>query len=377
MKFIRITTLLLIFLWTACGQEGSGNSEATNENTEGSLNNSVNTSVIDDWTEYMQSSDNGLWEDQPEHSNIYSFLGHLYDEESLEIPVYSPFAVCCYSDTIFVTDASTKEVVALDANGAVLWKAGGEGEGPGEFSIVTTLAVSRKYIAALNIHLSRVELFNRDGSFANSFSITRPQDIVALNDTTFLIGSTEEQDGDLHILNTNRGIIRSFGQANMHHYDRMLRPDLMRLCIGGDGRVAIFNRYEGLLSIYDIETEESIFIGSREYPSDPTPPEPYTADNGETQLVFFPIGGNAFLGPEGMLNVIICNYMDDGSFISDPDYLDFAPVTGVDRYDWDGNYLDSYCLPDSCINFVSVVPDENRLIGRNFTEGVLCVFEQN
>lgn len=377
MKFIGVTVVSLIILWTGCGDQGNSNSELSNENSEGSLNTSVDTSVIRDWTNYMQSSDNGLWEGQPQYANSYNFMGHLYDEESLEIPVYSPFAVCCYSDTIFVTDASTKELVALDTDGSVLWKAGGEGEGPGEFSIVTTLAVSRKYIAVLNIHLNRVELFNRDGSFANSFSITRPQDIVTLNDTTFLVGSTEEQDGDLHILDTSNGIIRSFGQANMQQYDEILRPDLMRLCIGGDGRVGIFNRYEGLLSIYDIETEECIFNGSREYPSEPTPPDRYTADSGESQLVFFPIGGNAFLGPEGMLNVVICNYMDDGSFISDPDYLDFAPVTGIDRYDWDGIYLDSYCLPDSCINFVSVLNNGNRLIGRNFAEGVLCVFEQN
>ncbi|MCK5134005.1 MAG: hypothetical protein KAR40_17885 [Candidatus Sabulitectum sp.] len=67
--------------------------------------------------------------------------------------------------------------------------------------------------------------------------------------------------------------------------------------------------------------------------------------------------------------------MDDGSFISDPEYLDFAPVTAVDRYDWDGNYLDSYCLPDSCINFVSSL-NNNKLVAMNFAEGVLCLFER-
>ena len=373
---MKSTPILAWILFSiACGRGDTGNAESTPDIAEDSSSIGVSVAIINEWTEYMQSSDIGLWEDNLEHTISYRYLGHLYDEEDLDIPVYSPFAVCCYSDTIFVTDASTKQIVAMDSEGSVLWKAGGQGEGPGEFSIVTTLAVSGKYVAALNIHLSRVELFHRDGSFANSIQINRPQDIVALNDTTFVVASTEEQGGDLHIVNASRGIVRSFGEANRDQYDGILRPDLMRLCIGGDGRIAIFNRYEGLLSIYDIETEECLYSGSREYPATPTPPQSIIGSDGESHTVFFPIGGNVFPGSEGMLNVVVCNYMDDGSFISDPEYLDFAPVTGVDRYDWDGIYLDSYCLPDSCINHVSILP-ENRMVGSNFAEGVLCLFEQ-
>ncbi|MCK5133126.1 MAG: hypothetical protein KAR40_13350 [Candidatus Sabulitectum sp.] len=374
MKSITITIIALVFFSIACGEKENANIDSAHENAEVS-DNGVSITIIDEWTEYLQSSDDGLWEDSTEHTLSYRYLGHLYDEEDLDIPVYSPFALCCYSDTIFITDVATKQIVAMDDEGSVLWKAGGAGEGPGEFSMMTTLAVSGKYVAALNTHLGRVELFHRDGSFAHSIQVTRSQDIVALDDTTFIVASTEEQGGDLHIVNVNRGIERSFGQVNVDHYDGILRPDLMRLCIGGHGRIAIFNRYEGLLTIYDIETEECLYSGSREYPSTINPPTPFTGSDGETHTVFFPIGGNAFLGPEGMLNVIVCNYMDDGSFISDPEYLDFAPVSAVDRYDWDGNYLDSYCLPDSSINFVSSL-NNNRLVARNFAEGVLCLFER-
>ena len=91
--------------------------------------------------------------------------------------------------------------------------------------------------------------------------------------------------------------------------------------------------------------------------------------------MFFPIGGNIFLGSEGMLNVVVCNYMEDGSFLSNPDYLDFAPVTAIDRYNWDGDYLDSYCLPDSCINYVSKL-SSNKYVAINFAEGILCLFEE-
>ena len=365
----------LLILGFACTQE-ENNTETGLVDAEILSSNGVSPSVVDDWVEYFQSSDIGLWEDSAEHHLSYRDLGHLYDVESIDVPVYSPFAVCCYSDTIFVTDAITKEIVALDIDGNVLWKTGGEGEGPGEFSLISTLAVSSMYVAAPNIHLGRVDLFHRDGSFFKSYPIDRPQDIVAIDDTTFIVGSTEAQGGDFHLLNARHGFMRSFGQANMINYDGLLRPDLMRLCSNGE-RIAVFNRYEGLLAIYDIETEECIYMGSREYPSEPTPPESFTNSDGETRTIFFPIGGNAFLGPEDMLNIIICNYMDDGTFISDPDYLDFAPVTGIDRYDWDGIYLDSYCLPDSSVNFVSGIASSNQLIGVNFAEDVLCRFQRN
>jgi len=230
MKSITITIIALVFFSIACGGKENANIDSDHENAEVS-DNEVNITIIDEWTEYLQSSDNGLWEDSTEHTLSYRYLGHLYDEEDLDIPVYSPFAVCCYSDTIFVTDAATKQIIAMDDEGSVLWKAGGEGEGPGEFSTMTTLAVSGKYVAVLNIHLGRIELFNRDGSFSHSIQVTRSQDIVALDDTTFIVASTEECGGDLHIINANGEIERSFGQANLDHYDGILRLDLKRLCV--------------------------------------------------------------------------------------------------------------------------------------------------
>ncbi|MCK5841113.1 MAG: hypothetical protein KAH31_03015 [Candidatus Sabulitectum sp.] len=115
------------------------------------------------------------------------------------------------------------------------------------------------------------------------------------------------------------------------------------------------------------EIEHDVIAGSVWY-------ESKAKDLGEERTMFFPIGGNVFCGPEGMLNVVVCNYMDDGSFVSDPDYLDFAPVTAVDRYDWAGSYLDSYCLPDSSLNYVAGLPD-GRVVARNFAEGIICQME--
>lgn len=361
--------IIFVFLLISCG----GEEEQTQADSYQEMH--ANDSILvqsREWVEYFESSDVGLWEDSLNHLLEYTITGPLVVESEIEPVLFQPFALCSYGDTVFVTDAATRKILALDSNGKILWSIGGQGEGPGLFVHMSTIAVSECYVAALNYALARIDFFNRDGSFSHSLSFQLPQDIVCIDDTTFAVASSQNPGGQIHIVNPATGVLKSFGSAEFDKYADILRMDLMRLCYGGNGRIALFNRYEGLLAIYDIETEERIFGGSRSYPATPTAPISYIGEDGRDHMVFFPIGGNAFLGPEGMLNVIICNYMDDGSFISDPEYLDFAPITCVDRYDWDGNYLDSYCLPDSCINFVTRLPNGD-IVGCNFES---CVLER-
>jgi len=359
-------TLVLVVLLTCCGGEGPKQGDFGQEmHTDDSI-----LAESREWVDYFESSDVGLWEDDTSHELDYAVAGPFVVESDIEPVLFHPFALRSSGDSVFITDAATLKIVALDSNGELLWSVGGQGEGPGLFAHMSTLAVSQSYIAALNYALARVDFFNRDGSFSHSLTIEMPQDIVCIDDTTFAVASSHYSGGDIHILDSSTGILKSFGNAELENYTGIPRMDLMRLCYNGNGRIAVFNRYEGLLAIYDIETGEKIFGGSRAYPANPTLPHCFTGEDGQDHMVFFPIGGNAFLGPEGMLNVIICNYMNDGSFISDPEYLDFAPVTCVDRYDWDGNYLDSYCFPDSCINFVTGLPNGD-VIGWNFESGLL------
>lgn len=370
-KLIVLTALCSVI--ASCGCAGDDASSPSGSN-EGTPSDSA-LAVQREWVEYLESSDDGLWEDSEEHRLEYSGAGPFITGDALELAVFSPFALCCAGDTVFVTDAGPRQVVALDSSGGVLWKTGGQGEGPGLFAHMSTLAVSDRYVAVLNYALGRVDFLLRDGSYSHSISIAVPQDITAIDDTTFAVASSAQPGGHIHILDSEEGIVSSFGEASIQGYRDVPRMDLMRLCYGENGRIAVFNRYEGLIAIYDINTGDPIYMGSREYPAVISGPGMVTNNNGGSSMLYCPLGGNAFCGPEGMLNVLMCNYMEDGSFACDPAYRDFAPVSPVDRYDWNGNYLDSYCLPGSCINYVAGLPD-GSLIGRNFAEGVLIRIEK-
>ncbi|MCK5131481.1 MAG: hypothetical protein KAR40_04950 [Candidatus Sabulitectum sp.] len=370
MRYCLISVILLIIL--ACGGGNEDSSADVADGQTGSI--SQVDSVTAEWLEYIQSSDDGLWEGNAEHLVSCFYSGNLTDPEALDPIVYKPYALCTSGDTVFVTDAATQEIVALNSAGELLWRAGGEGEAPGHFPRISTLTASRRYVAASNYYLGRIEFFNRDGSFSHSLTFAGAEDIAAIDDTTFAVASTGEPGGSIHIINCEEGIVRSFGEAEMIHFKDVPRMDLMLLCLSNDNRLAVFNRYEGLLAIYDLTTEESLYRGSREYPALPQEPVSFTNSNGQTQRMFFTVGANPFLGPEGMLNIVFPGYMEDGSFFSDPENTDFAPVTAIDRYDWDGNYLDSYCLPDSSLSSTALLPG-NRLVVKNYSEGNLRLYD--
>ena len=109
----------------------------------------------------------------------------------------------------------------------MLWKTGAKGEGPGEFSRLSSLAVSSRYLAVLNYRLSRIEFFERDGSFASSINLVGAQDIAAISHSTFIVASAGEPGGGLHIVNPEIGVIRSFGEAELEHYNEFTRSDLI------------------------------------------------------------------------------------------------------------------------------------------------------
>lgn len=340
--------------------------------TESTQNDTViNRAIMSDtcfaWKTFFESSDVGLWEDDSSHFLTFTDVSYLVNPDD-EFPlVYNPYALCANHDTVFVADLATQKIHAIDRRGNQLWEIGGEGEGPGEFPYISTIAVSSIYVAAINNRLGRVDFFLRNGDYSHSHPLQHAQDIVAIDDTTFIVGSTNSSEGDLHLLSSSRGVVESFGEIPQDHYTNIRRLDLIRLCFNGADRVAVFNRYEGFISIYEINSGNCVYSGRRTYPMLPTPPMPLDEAGRHRH---FPVGGNCFVGAEGMLNVTLPNVMNDSTFISTPDYMDYAPVTVVDRYDWDGNYLDSYCLPDSCLSY-SVLVDSVTFAVLNYAEGAV------
>lgn len=81
--------------------------------------------------------------------------------------------------TIVVSNTGTEELRWYDARGRFLMRAGGEGEGPGEFSqLLWIWSLGPDSIIAYDDRQHRVSVFHRDGTFCRSARLEPPAGVV-------------------------------------------------------------------------------------------------------------------------------------------------------------------------------------------------------
>lgn len=307
------------------------------------------------WEHYMESSSEGLWEDSAQYDleieRIHTFGG----EDDLNPPFYKPLFVHIIGDTLLITDEATQSLVCMDTTGTVLWKFGESGEGPGYFAGIGQVDVCGDTIAVINNGLSFVELLNRDGTLIGRLSIERPQDIAFMDSRRLLVFSKSQPGGDVHLFDIEAdSILFSFGQGEWEEWPYSgSRYEIWGVYIEPD-RVAYTSHFEKKLVFASISEQTSYWTDIRKLPFEITP-NSFTYDD-ETNIRFsvaYPLYRSMFIGPFGELNVVFRNLMYNGEMLNPDNLTDYAPVTVLDRFAVNGQYLDSYCLPDSEISIVN------------------------
>lgn len=80
-------------------------------------------------------------------------------------------------DSFVIAEQSTRKLHAFGRNGAHLWSAGGEGQGPGEFESLAGLAIlPGDSVLAYDYGNRRITVFTPDGNYARSFAAGREND---------------------------------------------------------------------------------------------------------------------------------------------------------------------------------------------------------
>lgn len=308
--------------------------------------------TLQKWEEYMESSADGLWEDSAQYvldiERIHVFGG----EENPNPPFYDPLFVHVIGDTLLISDEATQSLVCMDTTGTVLWKFGERGEGPGYFAGIGQVDVCGDTIAVINNGLSFIELLNRDGTLIGRLSIERPQDVAFIDSRRLLVFSKKQSGGDVHLLDIEAdSILFSFGDAEWEEWpNNGSRYEIWGLYIEPD-RVAYLSHFEKKLVFANITDNTSYWTDIRKLPFDITPSSfAYDAETNTQGGVSFPLYRSMFIGPFGELNIVFRNLMYNGEMINRDNLSDYTPVTVFDRFSVNGEYLDSYCLPDSVIN---------------------------
>lgn len=332
--FIRsiLTLSVLCFFSIACSEDPQPIS----------LVNGIPVDTLEKWLSWAYSTDEGLWENDVTKSVELETIDTYGGEADLMPPFFSANSITIHGDTIYIADGSQEALVAMNCDGEQLWITGQLGEGPGSFAMIGSLDRYSDVIAVCNNANSRLDFFSPDGAYLSSIPVSSPQSVVLLSDSTGLVASKSEPGGSIHLFNRYEGIERSFGEGVWDMFPaNHARKDLF-VAYHQMGRVACMSQFEDNLLIFDLETGEILHSGTREFPASST---------GSTQETFFTLYGPMFLGPDSMINVPIPNIMDNGHYMGSGGTF-HAPVTFVDRYNWDGEYLDTYLIPDSVIGIV-------------------------
>jgi hypothetical protein len=324
------------------------------------------------WENYMESSADGLWEDSSQYSfsleRIHTFGGEYHPDP----PFYKPWFMGMIGDSILVVDDATQSIVCMDTSGTVLWEFGEAGEGPGYFAGIGQIDVCGDTIAVINNGLSFIELLNRDGTLLDRISIARPQDLVFIDHRRLLVFSKDQPEGDVHLFDIEAdSIIRSFGNGEWEKYPgRGARYEVWGEFFPPD-TVVYLSHFEKKLVFAYVSSGNSFITTFRDLPFQITPGR--TSYDEQTNIrsdVEFPLYRSLFTGPHGQINVRVSNLMADGKMLGSTDCRNLPTVTVFDRFNHEGQYLDSYCIPDSAISDVFYNGD-NYMLGIQHPTGTI------
>lgn len=343
-KYISITVFVIATL--GCSERNSSYAANCNE--------SAAKDTLFKWESYFQSSAIGLWEDSAEYDLSITRVHAFGGEDDLTPIFYKPGFVHVMGDTLLITDEATQSLVCMDTTGTLLWKFGESGEGPGYFAGIGQIDVIGDTIAVINNGLSAVELLTRSGQLLDRISIERPQDISFIDSNRLLIYSKAAPGGDLHLFDLSAdSVIYSFADGEWEEWPNSgsyyeiwgvyLHPDT----------IAYISQFEKKMLFADLSNRTSYWTEIRDLPMDITPTQ--TVFDEEANMYFttnYPIYRSMFIGPHGQINILFAHLMYNGEMFQPGNTENTAPVSMVDRFSSTGEYLDSYCLPDSSLNVV-------------------------
>ncbi|PIE52498.1 hypothetical protein CSA37_06845 [Candidatus Fermentibacteria bacterium] len=347
--FASLCLLILI----SCGS-GSPSVEDTSAPDSISL-------VIEEWKNWAESSDDGLWEGDSSHSLTISLLKSYGGPDDIDPPFYYPEGLAVAGDTVFITDNNTQKLVAIDESGEVLWETEGLGEGPGHFTAISQVNVNDHFIAVTDLGNARVDFFNRAGEWLQSVPALSAYDVHFLDDSLAVVAKYTTSECFL-VVSVTGDTLSTFGSWADHlegwPSNRDLHIDLK------DSLLIVTSYYSDRIEIYDLQKDSMTAAFARDLPFEFSGPE---NDGGMISLT--PVILDVYTGPEGMINVLYRPFNEDKCVEFAIENL--ADISVIDRYNYDGEYLDSYIIPK---NVTQATYDNGKLYAINDIESMLDIY---
>jgi hypothetical protein len=362
MKVYCILVLLMCIIVTsfACSNGRSEDNDTTSDLTDYL----VHPDTLDKWATWAMRTDDGLWEYNPEHSVNLELVSTYGGEDLLNPPFYKVNWMHITGDTLFVSDQAQETLVCMGLDGSFYWSYGEEGEGPGHFCYIGGIDTGSGWVAVCNTYGDRVEILNRSGERISLITVSNPQDVIALSDSTIAVLSKAEHGGNVQVYQLPDSLLYSFGRPEWTHSGIRANSDLAGMLVGDT--LIVTSRFCNQIFFFYLEDRTVSDNFAREYPTE------YETTRGG---VAWSVMGQPFLGIDSTICVELSSFSADAEFkVTNIPFEEWAPVTIIDRYDYTGNYLDSFCIPvrggSHCI-----YTDDDELFVRQYSTSTIYRFK--
>ncbi|GEM_PF-5347098 len=291
---------------------------------------------------WSMSTGQPLWADSSSRRVVVG----AYEEFTLEIPdsmqYMIPNGLAVDSLRVFVMDNTGKLLSCYDHNGSLQWLIGGRGEGPGEYMGCVKLSLGDRVLLARDATLGRLDWYSFDGDLLLSCVIPYIQFALPYESSSCVAFSCMFDAGVVRLYNSSGEPLGEGWGDDTDRYTIPYFPYYRYGVLSDDGRFAVASYKQTYILFGSIDGE--FHIGGRNLPYSIDSEISYTSKNGQQGIQAIPLVGSMFIGPHGMVNIQMIM----------PDYDGTSPVSIsgsereyslIDRYSWDGEYLDSYIVP--------------------------------
>jgi len=285
----------------------------------------------ENWVEWAEESGSGLWEDGTHRFSLSR--SQVYGGSEFP-PFYNVEGFSIKSGVMYVADPSDNSLKAVDvASGEQLWKAGEQGEGPGHFNGISEVAAGDSCIAVCDMGNNRIALLNLQGEFQAYITIQCPFDVMWNEDTLYALSLAES--APLNIYSSRGDFIRSCGELPEELDFLAYSNRHLHGMVAEDGSVLVISRFVPGIWKIDPLTGTTELFAETAFPQG-------EMHNDLQSGGFMVLCRDIFQGPDGVINVILPVFTENGGRLSDGGEI--MELTAVHRYDQSGEYLDSWVI---------------------------------
>ncbi|MCD4777208.1 MAG: hypothetical protein K8S15_14315 [Candidatus Aegiribacteria sp.] len=357
MKLIAGVSISIVFtiLCFSCGENPAPETEAFETETA-----VEQPDTLSQWVSWAEESGDGLWEDGSHRFQLIET--EVYGGQEMP-PFYNVEGFSLKGDTMYVSDPADQSLVAVSlTTGEQLWKAGEPGEGPGHFNGIGEVAAGNSRIAVCDMFNNRISLLSPSGEFMVDILIQCPFDVLWKGDTLFALSLAEEKP--LNMYSIQGEFLGSCGELPeelkfLSYINRHLHGVLTP-----DGSVLVISRF--LSGIWRIDP----VTGTTELFTETVFPQGEIINDLQSGA-WMVLCRDVFIGPDGMVNVILPMFTKEGGKLSDGG--EPQETTVIHRYNMEGEYLDSWVL-DGTVGIVLMHEAQLFTVDR-YADGVVIAHD--